>query len=73
MFIKTTDFNGSLTASNDPVAAGSNIMCPMGDGEYEYENLEMEMERLCLDGKRWHGILLNLFVIFKEIQRMGTR
>ena len=41
MFIKVTDYNGSLSASDDPFSGkvGSNIMCPMGEGEYQYENV----------------------------------
>ena len=58
MFMKITDFNGSLTASDDPfVAAGSNIMCPMGDGEYEYENLgNGNGNDYVWTGREWHGI-----------------
>ena len=58
MFIKVTDYNGSLSASDDPFsAAGSNIMCPMGDGEYQYENVgNGNGKDYVWTGREWHGI-----------------
>ena len=58
MFIKVTDYNGSLSASDDPFSAvGSNIMCPMGEGEYQYENVgNGNGKDYVWTGREWHGI-----------------
>ena len=58
MFIKVTNFEGSIDASDDPfTVAGSSIICPMGDGDFEYENLgNGNGNDYVWSGREWHGI-----------------